>query len=132
MDLKIKAIMSIVIGSSLFFNVSQADTQHRLKGCAAKKQNIERQLSYAKAHNNEYRVRGLEKALSETEYHCSDASLERSRAEKVSDKQRKVSKREAELREAKETGNAEKIAKKMKKVDEAKTELAEAQAATLR
>jgi Protein of unknown function (DUF1090). len=77
-----------------------------------KKQNIERQLSYAKAHNNAYRVSGLEKALSEVESGCSDTSLERSRAEKVSEKQRKVSEREAELREAKETGDAEKVAKK--------------------
>lgn len=132
MDLKMKAVMSIVIGSALFLNVSHAETQNGLTGCAAKKQNIERQLSYAKAHNNTHRVSGLEKALSEVQYHCSDASLERSRAEKVSEKQRKVSEREAELREAKETGDAEKIAKKMKKVDEAKAELAEAQAATLK
>jgi hypothetical protein len=36
MDLKKKAVMTLVVGSSLFLNVAQADSQNRLKGCAAK------------------------------------------------------------------------------------------------
>lgn len=40
--------------------------------CAKKIDQIKRQLGYAKARDNTYRIAGLEKALSETQANCAD------------------------------------------------------------
>lgn len=40
--------------------------------CAKKIDQIKRQLGYAKARDNTYRIAGLEKALSETQANCTD------------------------------------------------------------
>ena len=98
-----------------------------LTGCAAKRAEIENQISYAKSHNNHHQVAGLEAALNETRLHCTEAGLLRERQQKVAEKERKVADREAELVSATETGNAKKIQRKKKKVAEAKEELQEAQ-----
>jgi uncharacterized protein HemX len=95
-------------------------------GCAAKKQNIEAQLKYAKDAGNTNQVRGLEKALAETNAHCTDANLTKQRQQKINEKERKVQKRQQELNEAKSKNDAQKIAKKQKKLAEAQTELNEA------
>lgn len=95
-------------------------------GCAAKKQNIETQIKYAKDAGNTNRVRGLEKALAETNAHCTDTNLTKQRQQKINEKERKVQKRQQELNEAKSKNDAQKIAKKQKKLAEAQTELNEA------
>lgn len=95
-------------------------------GCAAKKQNIETQIKYAKDAGNTNRVRGLEKALAETNAHCTDTNLTQQRQQKINEKERKVQKRQQELNEAKSKNDAQKIAKKQKKLAEAQTELNEA------
>ncbi|MBJ3816782.1 DUF1090 domain-containing protein [Shimwellia pseudoproteus] len=100
-----------------------------LTGCAAKRAEIENQITYAKSHNNHHQVAGLEAALNETRLHCTEAGLLRERQQKVAEKERKVADREAELVNATETGNAKKIERKKKKVTEAKEELQEAQSA---
>ncbi|HIE5387248.1 TPA: DUF1090 domain-containing protein [Enterobacter cancerogenus] len=99
-----------------------------LSGCAAKKQNVQQQIDQAKKYGNTHRVAGLEKAYSEIEENCTDASLEKAREEKVSEKEQKVAEREQELREAKASGRSDKIAKKEKKLEEARDELKEARA----
>lgn len=121
-----KFIPALLLIAPLFATASHAAAQ---TGCAAKKQEIERQISYAKAHNNQHRVNGLETALSEVNRNCTDSSLRRDREDKIQEKERKVAKRTEELKEARETGNPEKIGKKSKKLEEAKAELAEARAA---
>ena len=50
------------------------------RGCAAKICHLERELSYARAHNNSHRVAGLQRALAETKAHCTDSRLEAERA----------------------------------------------------
>lgn len=95
--------------------------------CATKQQEIKTQLDYAHQHNNKDQISGLEKALSESKAHCTEASLKAEHDQKVSEKEHKVQERQQELKEAQATGDNKKIAKKQKKLDEAQSELKEAQ-----
>lgn len=95
-----------------------------LKGCSAKKNEIENQLKYAKSHGNIYRVKGLEKALKENTLKCNDQTLRNEREVKVLEKERKVY--EIEMVIKKENGNSEKVKKNQKKLKKAKEELIEA------
>ncbi|EFP1214529.1 DUF1090 domain-containing protein [Salmonella enterica] len=96
-------------------------------GCAAKKQEVENQITYAREHNNTHQIAGLQKALREIEEHCTDPQLLRQRHLKIAEKEQKVAERQAELEQAKETGNPQKIAQKQKKLDHAREELQDAQ-----
>ncbi|EAR5954681.1 DUF1090 domain-containing protein [Salmonella enterica] len=96
-------------------------------GCAAKKQEVENQITYAREHNNTHQIAGLQKALREIEEHCTDPQLLRQRQLKIAEKEQKVAERQAELEQAKETGNPQKIAQKQKKLDHAREELQDAQ-----
>lgn len=118
---------TLVIAPALFI-VSQTATAAELTGCAAKKQEISRQIDYARAHNNSHRVAGLTTALEEVESSCTDAGLQKERMQKVAEKQEKVNERQAELKEAQETGRQDKVAKKQQKLEEAQQELADAKA----
>lgn len=109
-------------------NVTAGD----LTGCSAKKQNIQTQISYAKAHHNTHRLYGLERALRRVEDHCTDESLRKDRQQKIREKQHKVSERKFELKDAEQTGDPKKIAKKRKKLEQAQEELTEVQAALSR
>ncbi|CAB3703272.1 MULTISPECIES: DUF1090 domain-containing protein [Achromobacter] len=92
------------------------------RGCAAKICHLERELSYARAHNNSHRVAGLQRALAETKAHCTDSRLEAEREADVRDKQAKVAEREDELKAARAKGKEEKILKAQRKLDEARAE----------
>ena len=107
------------------FAAVQANTDSALTGCDAKKQALEEQIAFAKAHDNAYRVSGLEKALSEVHEHCTNDLLLKKSQDKIREKKRKVKEREEELREAKDSGQQSKIAKKQKKLEEARKELDE-------
>lgn len=120
-------ISSLVIVPALFI-ASHSVAAAELTGCAAKKQDITRQIEYARAHNNQHRVNGLTTALQEVEANCTDASLQKERQQKIAEKQEKVNERTAELKEAQDSGRQDKIAKKQQKLAEAKEELAAAQA----
>jgi len=101
-----------------------------LTGCAAKKQEIETQLSFARQHNNTHQVAGLEKALREVEQNCTEGSLLKQRQEKVAEKKIKVQEREQELAKAKMEGrSASKIQKREDKLAEAREELKDAEQA---
>ncbi|WP_114192592.1 DUF1090 domain-containing protein [Edaphovirga cremea] len=97
-------------------------------GCAAKQQDIQQQIDYAKKHGSSHRVAGLETALREVVNNCTDAGLEADRQKRIAEKQQEVAKRKQELAEAKETGKSDKIANKQEKLDEAEQELKEASA----
>ncbi|EAW1478409.1 DUF1090 domain-containing protein [Salmonella enterica subsp. enterica serovar Thompson] len=96
-------------------------------GCAAKRQQVENQITYAREHNNTHQIAGLQKALREIEEHCTDPELLKQRQLKISEKRKKVAERQAELERAHETGNPKKMAQKQKKLDRARDELQDAQ-----
>ncbi|WP_434777078.1 DUF1090 domain-containing protein [Neisseria sp. Ec49-e6-T10] len=122
MNTKSKFILSI-IALSLSMTVSAKGLS-----CAEKQKAIETEISYAKTHNNTYRIAGLNKALADVKAYCTDEGLKAKRQEKVKEKEFKVSKAERELKEAKARGDAQKIAKRERKLQKALTELAEAKA----
>lgn len=94
--------------------------------CAIKKEKIQQQIEYAKQYNNPNRVAGLERALSNVEAHCTNGGYRTSSENRVTQKERKVAERKAELEEARATGRSDKIAKKERKLREAESELDEA------
>lgn len=100
---------------------SQATT-----GCEAKRQDIEQQINYALIHNNNDRITGLEKALSELNTNCTEKRLRAERESDVRRKERKVEARRQELAEAKTDGRTDKINKKQQKLEKAQDELDEA------
>ncbi len=104
---------------------AQAHPQN-FAGCEAKRQNIERQLNYARMYNNSYRVAGLERALAKVNTYCTDEGLFTQQKYNVLKKERKVEERRYELAEAQATGRTDKIMKKQWKLDKAQAELNEA------
>ena len=103
-----------------------AEQAPELTGCAAKKHEISQQLEQARAHGNSSQVAGLEKALSEVDAHCTDASLKKERENKVLEAKHEVSKRQADLDKAMKKGDPEKIDKRKNKLAESRKELQEA------
>nr|WP_232829645.1 DUF1090 domain-containing protein [Rahnella sp. NRRL B-41462] len=97
------------------------------ESCVTKQQEIQKQIDEARAHKNQNRVDGLEKALRENKAHCTDAGLKAENQKRVEEKREKVAEREQELKEVQAKGDHEKIIKKQQKLEEAKSELKEAE-----
>ncbi|MGY2260828.1 DUF1090 domain-containing protein [Pseudomonas sp. SDO55104_S430] len=97
-----------------------------LTGCAAKKQGIINQIELAKSRGNDSQLAGLEKALSEVDANCTDASLKKERENKVLEAKHEVSKRQADLDKAMKKGDPEKIDKRKEKLAQSRKELQEA------
>lgn len=117
----------ILLGASLFTLAAfaQADTL-----CQQKEQSIQHEIDLARKHDNQRRVTGLERALTETHATCSDEALKKAHQEKIKQHQQKVVEREQELKQEKAEGDdRKKIEKREKKLAEAQRELKEVQAA---
>ena len=91
--------------------------------CQEKEQDIQREIGYAEKHNNQHRVEGLKKALSEVKANCSDSKLRADHQKKIAEQKDEIAERRRDLQEAKEKGDAEKIAKRERKLQEAQDEL---------
>ncbi len=121
-----KIIAALLLASA---SLAPAVAQAQLTGCAAKKEALAREMDYAKAHGNSYRVAGLERAISKVETYCTDASLRAEREADIRKKERKVADAKQDLAEAQASGRTDKINKRTRKLEEAKDELSEAKAA---
>lgn len=97
----------------------------KVETCATKQQDIKQQLEYAHQHNNKEQISGLQKALAESQAHCTEAGLKSAQQQKIAEKQEKVNERTRELKKAQAQGDKGKIAKQQKKLDEALHELNE-------
>lgn len=93
--------------------------------CQEKEQNIQREISYAEKHNNQHRIDGLKKALSEVRANCSDSKLRADHQEKIAEQKEEIAERKQDLREAQQKGDPDKIAKREHKLAEAQHELKE-------
>ncbi|WP_253381813.1 DUF1090 domain-containing protein [unidentified bacterial endosymbiont] len=91
--------------------------------CQQKEQEIQREISYAEKHNNQNRIDGLKKALSEVKDNCTDSKLRADHQKKIAEQQDEIAERRQDLQEAKEKGDADKIAKRERKLQEAQDEL---------
>ncbi len=104
-----------------------AQAQEVPRGCAAKRQAIEREIAYARETGNTQRLRGLERALAASQ-DCNDAQLRREREDEVRAAEAKVKEREAELADEQAEGKVKDIAKAQRKLDEARHDLQRARA----
>lgn len=97
--------------------------------CADKKNDIEKELSYATQHHQTARIDGLQTALKKLDANCSDDQLKKAYQQKVDEKQAKLDKANQALQAAQQQGKSEKkIQRQKKKVAKAQAELEEAQA----
>lgn len=67
--------------------------------CERKEVEIKRQIQYAKDANNTHRVRGLEKALSQVQTHCSDADLIKDKKKDVAEQKEDIDEVLAKIQE---------------------------------
>ncbi|EML4353936.1 DUF1090 domain-containing protein [Enterobacter hormaechei] len=103
------------------FSLSSASFAMSL--CQEKEQDIQREISYAEKHNNQHRIDGLKKALSEVKDNCTDSKLRADHQKKIAEQKDEIAERRQDLQEAKAKGDAEKIAKRERKLQEAQDEL---------
>lgn len=96
-------------------------------GCAAKSQEISAKIEEAKTNGNKPQQTGLEKALSENNANCTEATLLKQHEQKVLDAKREVSRRQADLNKAMAKGDPERINKRKDKLADSRKELQEAQ-----
>lgn len=99
--------------------------------CQEKEQNILKEISYAEKHQNQNRIDGLNKALSEVRANCSDSQLRADHQKKIAKQKDEVAERQQDLAEAKQKGDADKIAKRERKLAEAQEEAEKAESARL-
>ena len=110
----------IILGLALF---SLSTATFANSPCQEKEQDIQREISYAEKHNNQNRINGLKKALSEVKANCSDSQLRADHRKKIAEQKDEIAERHRDLAEAKEKGDANKIAKREQKLKEAQDEL---------
>ncbi|MGC6388594.1 DUF1090 domain-containing protein [Ewingella sp. S1.OA.A_B6] len=122
-----KLRLSTLIAFPVLVLSSAAFAAPQPESCVTKQQEIQTQLDYAYQHNNKNQINGLQKALSESKAHCTDAGLKADNARHVAEKKQKVQERKDELKEAQTKGDNNKIAQKQKKLEQAQSELREAQ-----
>lgn len=117
-----------ILGLSLLSLTTFAQAADSL--CLQKEQDIQHEIDLARQHDNQRRVTGLERALTEARAGCTDDKLKASHQEKLDELQQKVEERQKELNQERADGDdKEKIAKRERKLAEAKRELKEVQAA---
>ncbi|MBV4368125.1 DUF1090 domain-containing protein [Erwinia sp. BNK-24-b] len=117
-----------ILGISLLSLTTFAQAAESL--CLQKEQDIQHEIELARQHDNQRRVTGLERALTEARAGCTDDKLKTRHQEKIKEQQQKVEERQKELSQEKADGNdKEKIAKRERKLAEAQRELKEVQAA---
>lgn len=110
----------IVLALSLF---SLSAASQAVSLCQEKEQDILREISYAEKHNNQSRVDGLNKALTEVKANCTDSKLRADHQKKIAEQKEEVAERQQDLTEAQQKGDADKVTKREDKLREAQEEL---------
>jgi hypothetical protein len=106
-------------------NIAQASSTEckNNTGCEKKFCEIERQITIAKDHNNEEKLRGLNIALIESKSNCSDESLIEELTSKADEIKEDILEHEKDLKEAKYDQKEDKILKYNNKIAEDNLEL---------
>ena len=102
------------------------DESSEAKGCAAKEQRVQEQITRAREAGNTSQLEGLQIALGELQANCTDDRLKKERETKVLEAKKEVSERQADLDKAMKKGDPDKINKRKDKLSEARKELQEA------
>ena len=97
--------------------------------CQQKERDIQHEINLARQHDNQRRVNGLQRALTEARASCTNGKLKAAQQERIKAQQQKVAEREHELKEERQKGDdKEKVAKRERKLEEARQELKKLQA----
>lgn len=127
--------LATLTGLSLLLALSAGYASAAGNDCAAKRAEIENQITQAKAYNNANRVAGLETALSQLNANCTTTGLIENAQDKVKKLEQKISEKkdditniEADRQKASAKGDAKKVAKYDEKNTEKKSEIADLKA----
>lgn len=119
-----QSLSLIAMAAAALVFVSHAALAQPAPGtCEFKKADIARDIDEAKAKNQTSRVRGLEKALRETQANCSDAKLQKAHHASILRQEKKVAERQRDLDQARSQGKADKIASREAKLAEEQAQL---------
>ncbi|MDM0013130.1 DUF1090 domain-containing protein [Variovorax sp. J22P168] len=92
--------------------------------CRAKYDSISAEIEQAKAHDQKYRLRGLQRAQNEVVNHCRDDKLVAEHGRKIARQEKVVAERQRELAEAQQKGaSKDKLARRASKLQAAQDEL---------
>lgn len=91
--------------------------------CEEKAEDIREQLEYAREHDNQHRVEGLQRALASIEKDCTNEAVFEDAAEDVRESQSDVQEQQAELEEALRDGDEGDIQESRADLEEATREL---------
>lgn len=113
----------VVVLSSLAYSASAQN-----HGCERKIQSLETQLNYAKQHGNMHRQRGLERAISNVQAHCTDAYLLRDLQEDIDDQKEDIDEILEEIQEKQAEGRLDKVERLQRKLERKRQKLADLEA----
>ncbi|PAU87973.1 hypothetical protein CK507_09250 [Pseudomonas sp. WN033] len=88
-------------------------------GCAAKQTELEQQILDARNRDQQARLRGLERALSAVQEHCTDSGLIAEARDKLQASETEVAERRQDLQQAHADGDSDDIHKREHKLAEA-------------
>jgi hypothetical protein len=103
---------------------SAAASCDSLEPCAAKACRLDAEIAQAKAKGKTRQVDSLERARAEM-VHCSDDGLKQKRKVALEQAQRRIDRREAELKKVEASGNAAKVNKAQRNLESARKAYAE-------
>ena len=91
--------------------------------CVRKRSKISLRDQLCRKHQNQNRIDGLNKALSEVRANCSDSQLRADHQKKIAKQKDEVAERQQRFSRGEAKGDADKIAKRERKLAEAQEEL---------
>ena len=112
---------AVSVAAPLAFAATSCDT---LEPCAAKACRLDADIAQAKAKGNTRQLASLERARAEM-VHCSDDGLKQKRKVALEQAQRRIDRREAELKKVEASGNAAKVKKAQRNFESARKAYAE-------
>ncbi len=107
---------AVSVAAPLAFAAASCDT---LEPCAAKACRLDADIAQAKAKGNIRQLASLERARAEM-VHCSDDGLKQKRKVALEQAQRRVDRRDAELKKVEASGSAAKIKKAQRNLESAR------------
>ena len=126
-SMHIAIAIAVSVAASLAGAAASCDS---LEPCAAKACRLDADIAQAKAKGNTRQLASLERARAEI-VHCSDDGIKQKRKVALEQAQRRIDRREAELKKIKADGNAAKVKKAQRNLESARKAYAEIETSPL-
>ncbi|MDS1141058.1 DUF1090 domain-containing protein [Pusillimonas sp. SM2304] len=114
-------VSKYLAGLVLLFGVAPAMAAN--PACERKAVEIAQQIKFAQEANNSQRQRGLEKALSMVQQHCTDAGLIKDQKQDIAEQQEEVDDILEEIQQKESEGRYDKVKKLQRKLEREQKEL---------